>query len=487
MKLSELLYKVSIISTIGEMGVEVKGLAFDSRKVEPGFVFIAMKGTEADGHLFIEAALEKGAIAIVAEQMPEEFKKGVTYTCVKDSREATSIMASHFYKNPSKNLQLIGVTGTNGKTTTATLMFELFKSLGHKCGLISTISNKIMDDEYPATHTTPDAISLNALLAKMVRQNITHCFMEVSSHALHQKRVYGLTYKVGVFTNISHDHLDYHQSFENYITAKKILFDSLPPESFAIVNIDDKRGRIMLQNTRADKSTFSLKAVADFKGKLISDSIHGLEMEIGGKEVWFKLVGSFNAYNLLGVYATAVKLGEDPDEVLRHLSMIGGVAGRFETVRAEAGVIGIVDYAHTPDALENVLSTIQKIRTGNENVITVLGCGGNRDKGKRPIMASIACKYSNKVIVTSDNPRYEDPAAIMSDMIKNLDPVEMRKVLKILDREEAIKTACMLSGSEDIILVAGKGHETYQEVKGERYPFDDKEVLNRMFKLNLSK
>ena len=484
MELSELLYRVSLVSTKGNMSLDISTIQFDSRKVAKGDMFIALSGVEVDGHQFIDSAVEKGAVVIVCNALPEKLADGITYIQVKDSTEAIGIIAANLYGNPTDKITLVGVTGTNGKTTTATLLFQLFTDLGYNCGLISTVTNRIISEELPSTHTTPDILSLNQLLAEMVKKGVTHCFMEVSSHALQQKRNFGLKYKAGIFTNITHDHLDYHKTFDNYISAKKLLFDHLPKEAVAIVNIDDRRGKIMLQNCVAEKVTISLKAVADVKGRLISSNFQGLEMEIDGKEVWFQMVGSFNAYNLLGVYATATQLGEDSDAVLQSLSKIRGVTGRFESIRSSEGVIGIVDYAHTPDALENVLQTISSIRSGNEKVITVFGCGGNRDKTKRPVMTSVACQYSDTVIVTSDNPRNEDPATILRDMIEKLDPVEIKKVLKILDREDAIKTACMMAKKGDIILVAGKGHETYQEIKGERYPFDDREVLKGFWKIN---
>lgn len=482
-ELKDLLYKVSLTSTYGDMSVEVKGICFDSRKVQPGFLFVAVKGTLSDGHLFITKAIEGGAKAIVCETLPDTVAEKVTYVTVKNSAQALGVIAANFYGNPSEKLKLTGVTGTNGKTTTATLLYQLFSALGHRSGLLSTVVNKIVDKEVPATHTTPDPIQLNELLKNMVEAGCTHVFMEVSSHAVDQERIAGLKFAGAIFTNITHDHLDYHKTFENYITAKKKFFDELSPDAFALVNADDKRGMVMLQNTKASKKTFGLKKMTDFKGKIMSNTIEGLELEIEDKSIWFKLIGDFNAYNLLGVYGAAVLLGEDPDEVLRQLSLLTGAPGRFELVVPGSKITAIVDYAHTPDALKNVLETIVQFRSGREQVITVVGCGGNRDKSKRPLMASIACKLSDKVILTSDNPRDEDPMDIIREMQTGVSPSDARKTLVQPDREEAIKAACMMAKEKDIILVAGKGHETYQEIKGVKYPFDDREVVRRMFQL----
>jgi UDP-N-acetylmuramoyl-L-alanyl-D-glutamate--2,6-diaminopimelate ligase len=474
---------VKIIATSGDMNSEVAGVAFDSRKVLPGFLFVAIKGRQSDGHQFIEKAIELGATVIVCEKLPEAVSDKATFVNVKSSSKALGIIASNFYDNPSGKLKLVGVTGTNGKTTVATLLFKLFSSLDYKVGLLSTVVNKIVDKEIPATHTTPDPIQINELLIKMLEAGCTHCFMEVSSHAVDQGRIEGLNFTGAIFTNITHDHLDYHHTFESYIRAKKGFFDGLSSDAFAIVNIDDKRGMVMLQNSKAKKQTYGLKKMADFKAKIITNSIEGLELEIGDRNVWFKLIGDFNAYNLLAVYGTACLLGEDPEMILMKLSSITGAAGRFELVRPGSKFTAIVDYAHTPDALKNVLETIEHFRTGNEQVIAVVGCGGDRDKTKRPLMAAIACKYSNKVIFTSDNPRSEDPLEIIREMQKGVGPSEAKKTLVMPDREEAIKTACMLAKEKDIILVAGKGHETYQEIKGIKHPFDDKEVLDRMLKM----
>lgn len=482
-ELKDILYRVHITSTSGGMSVDVKGICFDSRKVKPGFLFIAVKGTQSDGHAFIEKSVADGAVAIIAEKLPESISDKITYVTVKDSAKALGIVAGNFYGNPSAKIKLIGVTGTNGKTTVATLLFKLFTSLGYRCGMLSTVVNKIVDKDIVATHTTPDPIQINELLVKMLEEKCTYCFMEVSSHAAAQGRIEGLQYTGGLFTNITHDHLDYHHTFESYIRAKKIFFDGLSSDAFALVNVDDKRGMVMLQNCKAKKQTYGLKKMADFKGKIITNSIEGLELEIGERNVWFKLIGDFNAYNLLAVYGTACLLGEDPELVLMRLSALTGASGRFELVMPGSKFTAIVDYAHTPDALKNVLETIEHFRSGTEQVIAVLGCGGDRDRTKRPLMAAIACKYSNKVIFTSDNPRSEDPMEIIREMQKGVGPSEAKKTLVMVDREEAIKTACMMAKEKDIILVAGKGHENYQEIKGVKHPFDDKEVLTRMLKM----
>ncbi|MCD9018491.1 UDP-N-acetylmuramoyl-L-alanyl-D-glutamate--2,6-diaminopimelate ligase [Parachryseolinea silvisoli] len=482
-ELKDIVYKVSLTSSYGNMHVEVANLCFDSRKVTPGTLFVAVRGTQSDGHAYIEKAVAQGAVAVVCEKLPEMISETVTYVTVKSSAHALGIIAANFYGNPSDKLKLTGVTGTNGKTTTATLLFQLFTKLGYAVGLISTVENRINDTVVPSTHTTPDPIQLNELLKRMVEEGCTHVFMEVSSHAVDQERIAGVKFAGAIFTNITHDHLDYHKTFENYIKAKKKFFDDLNSDAFALVNADDKRGMVMLQNTRAAKHTFGLKKMVDFKGKIITNSIEGLELEVGGKNVWFKIVGDFNAYNLLGVYGAAMLLGEDSEEVLTQLSSLTGAPGRFELVMPGAKVTAIVDYAHTPDALKNVLETIAQFRTGNEQVITVVGCGGNRDKTKRPLMASIACRFSDKVVLTSDNPRDEDPMEIIREMQTGVTPTETRKTLVMADREEAIKTACMMAKDHDIILVAGKGHEDYQEIKGVKYPFDDREVVARMIKL----
>jgi UDP-N-acetylmuramoyl-L-alanyl-D-glutamate--2,6-diaminopimelate ligase len=482
-ELKDMLYKVSITSTSGDMNLDVKGICFDSRKARAGVLFIAIKGALSDGHAFIGAAISQGASAVVVEKFPEDLDARVTYVSVKNTGIALGLIAANFYGNPSTRLKLTGVTGTNGKTTVATILYKLFSSLGHKTGLLSTVENRIVDQVIPTTHTTLDPISINELLVKMLEAGCTHCFMEVSSHAVDQHRISGLSFKGAIFTNLSHDHLDYHHTFESYIRAKKGFFDALPSDAFALINVDDKRGMVMVQNTKAKKVTYGVSKMADFRAKIISNTIEGLELEIGNRNVWFKLIGDFNAYNLLAVYGTACLLDEDAEDVLTKLSSLNGASGRFELVLPGAKFTAIVDYAHSPDALKNVLETITHFRTGLEQVIAIVGCGGNRDKIKRPLMAAIACKYSDKVIFTSDNPRDEDPMEIIREMQKGVGPSEARKTLVMVDREEAIKTACMIAKEKDIILVAGKGHENYQEIKGVKHPFDDKEVLVRMIKL----
>jgi UDP-N-acetylmuramoyl-L-alanyl-D-glutamate--2,6-diaminopimelate ligase len=481
--LKDILYKVSLQSTAGSTDLDVKSLAFDSRKVENGTVFIATKGTQSDGHDFIDQAIDQGAIAIVCEQLPINLKPDITYVEVKNSSEALGIMAANFYDNPSEKLKLVGVTGTNGKTTCVTLLFQVFRKLGYNVGLLSTVINQVNDEVIVATHTTPDALQINELLAKMLAKGCTHCFMEASSHAIVQYRVAGLSFNGAIFTNLSHEHLDYHKTFDEYIKAKKMLFDGLPSTAFALTNADDKRGMVMLQNTKASKYRYALKSMADFKARILSNTINGLELDVAGHNVWFKLIGDFNAYNLMAVYGTAVLLEESSEEVLRVMSEVNTAPGRFEQVITNTGITAIVDYAHTPDALENVLKTIKVFRTGNEKVITVVGCGGNRDSAKRPEMAKIACNLSDKVVLTSDNPRFEEPITIIEEMQKGVSPTNYKKTLVMADRREAIKVACSMAEPKDIILVAGKGHETYQEIKGERFPFDDREVLKEMLNL----
>lgn len=482
-RLNTILYNVSLEAVSGNTDINIAGIQFDSRKVESKDVFVAVRGTNVDGHDFIEQALDKGAVAIVCEQLPDSLRTGITYVAVKNAGFALGIIAANYYQNPSKKLTLIGITGTNGKTTVATLLYRLFAKLGYKSGLISTIQNLVGEQETVATHTTPDAVRLNSLLNDMVISGCTHCFMEVSSHALDQGRVAGLDFSGAIFTNISHDHLDYHQKFDEYIKAKKLLFDMLPAAAFSLVNSDDKRGRVMLQNTRSFKSTYSLKSASEYKAKIISNSLEGLQLTIDGRDVWFKIFGDFNAYNLLAVYGAAMLMGEDPEQVLMILSELEAAPGRLEQVKSELGITALVDYAHTPDALKNVLQTINNFRTGNESLITVVGCGGDRDKDKRPVMASIACNLSDKVIFTSDNPRTEEPMQIIREMQAGVGAGELKKTLILEDREEAIKTACMMADDRDIILVAGKGHEPYQEIKGIKHPFDDREVLGRMLRL----
>ena len=474
--LKDILYKVSLKATSGDMNIPIGAVQFDSRKVTKGDLFVAVKGTQADGHQFIQTAINQGASAIICENEMAPVDQ-VTIVQTESSSKALGIIASNFYGNPSSKLKLVGVTGTNGKTTTVTLLFNLFRKLGYNAGLLSTILNKINDDELPSTHTTGDALQINQLLKKMVDANCTHCFMEASSHAIDQNRIAGLDFNVAVFTNITHDHLDYHVTFDEYIKAKKKLFDALNPGAFALVNIDDKRGSIMLQNTKAEKKTFGVKSMCDFKSRVLTNSLMGLELEIDSFKIWFNLIGKFNAYNLVAAYGVGVLLGENPEEVLVALSALNPVSGRFERIPLKRNVIAIIDYAHTPDALDNVLKTIESIRTKNEQVITVIGCGGNRDKQKRPIMAEIACKLSDRVIFTSDNPRDEDPETIIEDMKRGVRPSDYKKTLTILDRREAIKTALALSKNEDIILIAGKGHEDYQETKGVKKDFSDKKIL----------
>ncbi len=484
--LKDILYGVSLKAVEGSTDLSVSAVHFDSRRVEEGSVFVAVSGTQVDGHQYIQVAVEKGATSVICEQMSEEKQVGVTYVEVANSAQALGQMASNFYDNPSAKLKLVAVTGTNGKTTVVTLLHQLFMRLGYLTGLLSTVNNKINDAVIPSTHTTPDAVQLNALLANMVKQGCTHAFMEASSHAIVQHRVAGLKVAGAIFTNISHDHLDYHKTFEEYIKAKKKLFDDLPKLSFALVNTDDKRGKIMVQNTAAQVKTFSLKGLSDFKAKVLTNSLQGLELEISGdtiasQSVWFPLIGDFNAYNLLATFGAAVLLNEEAEEVLTQLSGVQPARGRFEQVHSPDGVTAIVDYAHTPDALENVLRTIQNVRTKNETVICVVGCGGDRDKAKRPKMAAISAELSDKVILTSDNPRSEDPEEIIKDMQAGVPASHYKKVIAITNRKEAIKAASMMAKEGDIILVAGKGHETYQEIKGVKHNFDDKQVLNEIF------
>lgn len=484
MTLQDILYKVGIRSVHGNTGIPVRDLQLDSRKVSAGSVFIAVKGSAADGHRFIDQVLEQGAVAVICETMPATLKEGVTYVQVENSAAAAGYMAHNFYGQSSEKVKLIGVTGTNGKTTIATILFKLFTSLGYKCGLLSTVQNHIGNEILPATHTTPDAISLNALLQQMVNSGCTHVFMETSSHAIHQHRITGLKYAGGLFSNITHDHLDYHKTFDEYIRVKKQFFDTLPSEAFAISNADDKRGQVMLQNTQAHKYLYSLRTMAEFKGKILENRLTGLVMTINDQEVHFRLIGEFNAYNLLAVYGAAVCLGEDKQEVLRCLSELTGAEGRFDyMISQKQQIIGIVDYAHTPDALLNVLATIKKLREGHEQVITVVGCGGDRDKAKRPVMGEVACEHSDKVVFTSDNPRSEDPLQILAEMETGLNTAAKRKYVSVPDRKEAIKLAISMAKPGDIVLIAGKGHEKYQEIKGVKHPFDDKQVMREMFEL----
>jgi UDP-N-acetylmuramoyl-L-alanyl-D-glutamate--2,6-diaminopimelate ligase len=482
-KLEDILYKVRITAIHGNRNVDVNTITIDSRKIEHSSLFIAVKGEKVDGHKFIEQAIAKGATIIVCEELPQTLNESLTFIQVRSSHEAAAYIAHNFYDEPSRKLKLVGVTGTNGKTTIATLLFKLFSALNYKCGLISTIQNQIANEVIPSTHTTPDAISLNALLKQMADENCTHVFMECSSHAIHQHRITGLHFTGGIFSNITHDHLDYHKTFDEYIRVKKSFFDNLSSDAFALSNLDEKRGTVMLQNSPAKKFYYSLKTLADFKGKILENVLTGLVMQVNDKEVHFRLIGEFNAYNLLAVYGTAICLGEDREKVLLILSSLTGAEGRFDYIISKEKIIGIVDYAHTPDALENVLSTIKKLRKGDEQVITVVGCGGDRDKTKRPLMAQIASQFSNRAIFTSDNPRSEDPEEILKDMEAGLNSAGKRKSVLITDRREAIKTAVSFANSNDIILLAGKGHEKYQVLKNGPVHFDDKEVLKEMFEL----
>ena len=481
MLLSDLLYNIPLKSVSGKTDVEITKIEFDSRKIEAGTLFVAIPGTQVDGHNFIEKAIETGAKAVLCEKFPETLSENITYIQVENSAKAMGIAAGNFYGNPSKQLTLVGVTGTNGKTSIATLLFNLFRKLGYKCGLLSTVQNQIEDEIIPSTHTTPDSVKINELMAEMHRKGCVFVFMEVSSHAVEMQRIAGLSFAGGIFTNITQDHLDFHGTFDNYIKAKKGFFDMLPKTAFALTNADDKNGKIMLQNTAAVKHSYSLKNIGNFKGKVMDCGLFGLQMDVNGQEVWFKLIGKFNAYNLLAVYGAAVLLGENPELVLTVLSELKPPPGRFEQIMATDHRVGIVDYAHTPDALQNVLETINDLREGNQKIITVVGCGGNRDKGKRPLMAKIACELSDVVILTSDNPRNEEPEDILADMQAGVSITQRKKVTQITDRREAIKQAAELAGPQDIILVAGKGHETYQDVKGVKSHFDDKEELGKAF------
>lgn len=485
--LNDILAAVKIIKIIGSTDITISSVQFDSRNIKPGDVFVAIKGTRSDGHNFIEKAINSGAVAIVCEILPSIPDNKITLVQTTETAKALGLIASGLYDNPSTLLNLIGVTGTNGKTTIASLLHELFRKLGYKAGLLSTIQNKIGDTVIPATHTTPDPVQINRLLNQMVHEGCSHCFMEVSSHAIDQDRIAGLTFKGGIFTNLTHDHLDYHKTIENYLKAKKKFFDELPPEAFALSNIDDKTGKVMLQNTKALKKTYSLKSVSDFKGKIIENQFQGLHLDFDGQEFISQLIGKFNAYNLLAVYAAAILSGEDKNEVLTALSSVKAVEGRFDYIRSQNNIVGIIDYAHSPDALVNVLNTINSIRTKNETLIAVIGAGGDRDKLKRPLMGKVACEKSDKVILTSDNPRSEDPEEIIRDIEKGIDASHFKKVLTITNRKEAIKTACVMARPGDIILIAGKGHEKYQEIMGVKHPFDDKEILKNYLLTNVNR
>ncbi|MES2575304.1 MAG: UDP-N-acetylmuramoyl-L-alanyl-D-glutamate--2,6-diaminopimelate ligase [Bacteroidota bacterium] len=478
--LKEIIYKVAIEAVKGSTDVAINKMEFDSRNIEANDVFVAIRGTISNGHDFIEKAISLGAVTIVCDTLPENIASGITYIQVKDTNKALAFMAANYFGDPSAKLKLVGITGTNGKTTIASLLYQLYKKAGFKVGLLSTVKIMIDDVEFKATHTTPDSITINHYLNEMVDAGVEYCFMEVSSHGIHQKRTEALHFAGGVFTNLSHDHLDYHPTFAEYRDVKKSFFDNLPKSAFALSNIDDKNGAVMLQNTTAKKLTYALKSYADYKAQILENQLSGLLLKINGNEVWVKLIGTFNAYNLLAIYGTAVELGMESLEVLRLLSDLESVSGRFQFIVSSSNITAIVDYAHTPDALENVLKTINDIRTKNEQLITVVGCGGNRDKAKRPIMASIATELSDKAILTSDNPRNEDPEVIINEMEQGIAPQNYKKSLSITDRKQAIKTACQLAQPNDIILIAGKGHETYQEVNGVRHHFDDMETITEL-------
>ncbi len=488
MELKKLIHTLDVLETVGADDVKIAGIQSDSRKVEDGFLFVAVRGTAVDGHAYIDGAIAQGAVAIICEELPllsEEkiasFERKLCFIRVKDSADALGKLVSTWYDNPSDKLTLVGVTGTNGKTTIATLLYEMFRKMGHKVGLISTVCNYIDGEAIPTEHTTPDPITLHSLMARMVEAGCEYAFMEVSSHSIDQKRISGLSFDGGIFTNLTRDHLDYHKTVENYLKAKKKFFDDLPADAFALTNADDKSGLVMLQNTAAKKLTYSLRTLADFKGKILESHFEGTEMIINGREVIVHFVGRFNAYNLLAVYGAAVSLGKDPEETLIVLSTLHSVSGRFETIQSPLGYTAIVDYAHTPDALTNVLNGIQEVLDGRGRIITVVGAGGNRDKGKRPLMAKEAVKLSDQVILTSDNPRFEEPDEIIQDMVAGLSHSDMERTLCITDRTQAIKTATMLAKKGDVILVAGKGHEDYQDVKGVKHHFDDREKLREIF------
>jgi UDP-N-acetylmuramoyl-L-alanyl-D-glutamate--2,6-diaminopimelate ligase len=478
--LKDILYKVAIEAVKGSTDVAINSIDFDSRKISLNDVFVAIKGSVSDGHNFIEKAVNQGAIAVVCEAFPERIINGVTYIQVKNTNEALAFLANNFYENPSSQLRLVGITGTNGKTTVASLLYQLFKKAGYKVGLLSTVKILVDNHEYKATHTTPDSLTINHYLNEMVNQGCEFCFMEVSSHGIHQKRTEGLQFEGGVFTNLSHDHLDYHNSFAEYRDVKKAFFDGLSTSAFALTNVDDKNGSVMLQNTKARKLTYALKSYADYKAQILESQLTGLLLKINDNEVWVKLIGNFNAYNMLAIYGVAIELGIEKIEALRLLSELVSVAGRFQFIISKSKITAIVDYAHTPDALENVLQTISEIRTKKEQLITVVGCGGDRDKTKRPIMAEVASRISDKVIFTSDNPRTEGPETIVEDMERGVDPQNFKKTISIVDRRQAIKSACMMANENDIILIAGKGHENYQEINGVRTDFDDLKIVTEL-------
>ena len=477
--LSDLIRNVNVKQILGAADCNISGITYDSREVRAGSMFFAVKGTRVDGHSFISQVIKNGAVAIVCENLPENISYEVTYILVENSSYVSGVIASNWFGNPSQRLKLVGITGTNGKTTTVTLLFNLFRELGYHTGMLSTILNRVDDEIIPATHTTPDAIHLNQLLSYMAEKGCSYCFIEVSSHAIVQNRIAGLTFTGGIFSNITHDHLDFHKTFDEYLKAKKRFFDELPSTAFALTNIDDRNGLVMLQNTKAARHTYSFQKMADFKGKIIEAPLDGLHLDLDGNEIWCRLVGKFNGYNLLAVYAASVLLGQNPLEVLTILSNLESVEGRFDYIKSPQGIIGIVDYAHTPDALQNVLETINQLRTGNEMLITVVGCGGDRDKTKRPVMARIAARLSDRVILTSDNPRSEVPEQIISEMLIGVEKEFARNVQNITDRHDAIRIACAMARDNDVILIAGKGHEKYQDIKGVKLPFDDKEILKK--------
>lgn len=482
MKLNEVLKNITPIKIVGNDNVEITGVNIDSRRIKAGHLFVAIRGTQVDGHQFIDKAIELGADAVLCEELPEKLSDHVTYVQVESTEDAVGKVATLFYGNPSHKLKLVGVTGTNGKTTIATLLYNMFRKFGYKVGLLSTVCNYIDDVEVPADHTTPDPIELNELLAKMVEAGCEYAFMECSSHAIHQKRIGGLKFAGGLFTNLTRDHLDYHKTFENYRNAKKAFFDGLPKDAFAITNADDRNGMIMVQNTKATVKTYSIRSMADFRARILECHFEGMYLEIDGREVGVQFIGKFNVSNLLAVYGAAIMLGKKPEDILLVLSTLHSVSGRLEPIHSPEGFTAIVDYAHTPDALANVLNAIHEVLDGKGHVITVCGAGGNRDKGKRPLMAQEAVRQSDKVIITSDNPRFEDPQEIINEMLAGLNEQQMRKVISIVDRKEAIRTACMMAQKGDVVLVAGKGHENYQEIKGVKHHFDDKEVLHEIFK-----
>lgn len=478
--LKDILYKVTLEKIVGSTAASIREIHFDSRLVGLDDVFVAIRGTQSDGHSFIKKAVDQGALAIVCEELPDELVNGITYVQVANSQQALAMMAANFYGNPSEELQLIGVTGTNGKTTIATLLYNLFTDAGYEVGLLSTVRIRVGKNTYPATHTTPDSLTINRYLRQMVDAGVEFCFMEVSSHGIHQKRTEGLQFRGGIFTNLSHDHLDYHKDFKEYRDVKKLFFDQLPKQAFALVNIDDKNGEVMLQNTKAKQCTYALKTVADYKARILENQFGGLLLNLNNHEIWVKLIGNFNAYNVLAIYATADLLGLEQIEILRLLSTLESVDGRFQYIVSPKNITAIVDYAHTPDALKNVLETINAIRTGNEELITVVGCGGDRDSAKRPKMGNIAAQLSTKVIFTSDNPRTENPESIIEQIEAGVSPTDYKKTMSITDRKQAIKTACQLASDKDIILIAGKGHETYQEINGERFDFDDFKTVTQI-------